>query len=520
MMYSNKWKRAAVLCAALAVGGLLCACNGQSQSTGVDAGALGDTGGLTLPITDRDVKLSALVEVSSELKDSFVLRTLKEITGVTVEPIATTNANSQQKLMMLAASKQLPDISLHTIQSKDRASLAENGALVCISDRLDDMPNLKALYEKDEDMQNLFQSQSEADGKVYFVPGYDIKRDVNHVFMYRKDIFDKEGIAPWTDREGFYQALKTLKARYPDSYPLTSKQQFGLIDYLRQQWGMPTDCAKDANGGYTSYRVHDNMYDMLSFLRQLYAEGLLDPEFLTNTQASWTTKMTSGEMSFVTFDWVDRMDMFREMVKEQNPDFQMAPGYPIGLAGKYQAMSTGMTHAMLIANNAKADVSVKLVDFLLSEAGARLGTVGIEGETYQTSETGKVTYIGFENAQPSTKDLQDKYGMFVAGICPRFHKDSAYYQYTPQVQKAQEMALEHNLVFNTQYNPSIRSAADKAEYDAIENNLVKEFEVFASNYILGKSDAASGWNEWVEKAKSLGIERYEEIYATYANSQS
>ena len=53
-----------------------------------------------------------------------------------------------------------------------------------------------------------------------------------------------------------------------------------------------------------------------------YNEGLIDPEFLTNTQPAWTQKMTQKDKAFVTFDWIDRMTMFKEQTLDSIPEYE------------------------------------------------------------------------------------------------------------------------------------------------------------------------------------------------------
>ena len=66
---------------------------------------------------------------------------------------------------------------------------------------------------------------------------------------------------------------------------------------------------------------------MLDFFHKLYKEELLDPEFLTNTQPAWTRRMTTGS-SFVTFDWIGRLDMFVSQSEIEGYDLRYAN--PVG----------------------------------------------------------------------------------------------------------------------------------------------------------------------------------------------
>ena len=215
-------KRTIKLITGLAALCIIAGCSGKTQqsTSSVNIAELGDVNGLTLPIASDNTEISFLVNTTqANLEDKFFLQKLKENTGITVKPIVVSDTNGAQKLQLLAASKQLPDISRNFLQPSDIDELAINGALVNISDNLDKMPNLKKLYKDTPENGRVFSDYASKDGNLYLVPAYGIARDVNHLFMYRKDVFDKLGIEPWTDSESFYNCLKKLKEAYPDSTP-------------------------------------------------------------------------------------------------------------------------------------------------------------------------------------------------------------------------------------------------------------------------------------------------------------
>lgn len=486
----------------------------------VDVSQLGDVNGIELPIVEKDTKISFLMNTSqANLEDKFFLQAVKEITGITVEPVVVSDANGQQKLQLLAASKQLPDIARNFLQSNDIDELALNGALANITDNLDKMPNLKKLYKDNPENERVFSDYASSDGNLYVIPAYGIARDVNHLFMYRKDVFDKLDIKPWTDTESFYNVLKKLKEAYPNSTPLTSKLQFSLFKYLANQWGFETDLDKayDSETKEWVYAgVSSNMKNMLDFLKKLCDEGLLDPEFLTNTQASWTAKMTAADKAFVTFDWVDRMDMFVAQAASTVPGYDLQPGLPIGLTGKYMPMDPIGGTSVFITNNKKSDISLKLVDFLMSEAGGRLETVGLPGQTYEYDKNNKVSYLGFNEGQSITiKDLEEKYGLFTGGIAMRYDPECLYFQFTPRTAIAQELAKSENFMY--ELYPRINMGNDTEKYNELFGTLNKAFEEFASKYILDAKGVS--WESWIEQASALGSEEMGNIIRTHANGQ-
>ncbi len=190
-------KRTIKLITGLAALCIIAGCSGKTQqsTSSVNIAELSDVNGLTLPIASDNTEISFLVNTTqANLEDKFFLQKLKEITGITVKPIVVSDTNGAQKLQLLAASKQLPDISRNFLQPSDIDELAINGALVNISDNLDKMPNLKKLYKDTPENERVFSDYASKDGNLYLVPAYGIARDVNHLFMYRKDVFEAAGL--------------------------------------------------------------------------------------------------------------------------------------------------------------------------------------------------------------------------------------------------------------------------------------------------------------------------------------
>jgi len=401
---------------------------------------------------------------------------------------------------------------------KDINDLGMNGALVNINENIDKMPNIKKLYFETEENKRVLSDYASPDGNMYIVPSYGIARDINHLFMYRKDIFDKLGIEPWTDSESFYNALKKIKEAYPDSIPFSSKLQFDLLRYFANQWGMEFDLDAYYNketGKWEYAGTSDRMKEMLDFVKKLYDEKLFDPEFLTNTSQGWSAKMTTDK-SFVTFDWVDRMDMFKAQTATTIPDFDLQPGYPIGTDKTYTPMDPIGGINFFIANNKNSEISMKLVDFLMSEAGSKLATVGLQGQTYNYDENGKVKYIGYEDGSATIASLEEEYGLFTQGIAVRYNPECVYFQFTERTQIAQDLVNEKDLV-RTIY-PKINMNEDADRYNELYSTLYKEFQEFASKYIMGSSDVS--WDKWLEEAKGFGSDEFASLIQKHAGEQT
>ena len=136
--------------------------------------------------------------------------------------------------------------------------LGSQGALSPINQYLDQLPNFKKLYADDPANKWVLSSWSDENNNLYTWPLYGLNQDMNHGFLYRKDVFDKLGIQEWTNTDEFYAALNALKQAYPHAYPYASKT-------------------------WKSAYTQPEYKDMFDFMKKLYDEGLLDPEYVTDT---------------------------------------------------------------------------------------------------------------------------------------------------------------------------------------------------------------------------------------------
>src|SRR5690606_1982136 len=132
--------------------------------------------------------------------------------------------------------------------------------------------------------------------------------------------------------------------------------------------------------------------DMLDFMKKLFNEGLLDPEFMTDTAANWTAKMTSADSAFVTFDWIGRLDMFYNQVKDQNPNYDLRYGNPVGPTNHIRSLDQITTFGLTVTKNDKSEIALKLLDYLSSPEGAELVMLGVEGESFVVNEDGSISY--------------------------------------------------------------------------------------------------------------------------------
>lgn len=473
----------------------------------------GDTGGLKLPLVDKPTTITWMLVSENPANDKLIAKEIEKRTGITLDLQTHSGATYQDKLRITLGSGKLPDI-FHGLKPAELKKIGQQNAVVAINDYADMLPNFSKLYMEENPW--VVASYGDEQGKLYSWPIYNMNRDVNHGFLYRKDVFDELGIKEWTTTEEFLDALRALKKAYPDSYPYSSKNKEYIFRDWAYGWGL----------GGTSYpayydesaktwkfaSIQPEHKEMLDTLKLMFNEGLLDPEFITDTPDSWTSKMTTDK-AFVTWDWIGRLDLFYNQIKDQVPNYDLRYANPVGPTGNIRTLpKVDANWGIAVANNENKEAALKLLDYLTSPSGASLVTLGVEGETFNFDENGMPVYPELKDVPlVDIKVLEDHYGLWLEGMYLNPDRRSVYYNYTEKEQEAQDKMLSGNKF--EPLDPVLNFTDDEnATIAELQTALEKLANEFNAKYILDKSYSDKQWTEWQQNADKNGATKFAEVF--------
>lgn len=481
----------------------------------LDPEVIGYYSTLKLPIDTEGTTIKAFLKgevTDTPASETPTIKELSRRTGLDIQIETVPQAAYNDKATILMAGKNnLPDI-IGEININD---FGVQGAFEPINKHLDELPNLKEIfYDKTEEYktENMIKSLTAADGNIYEWPVWDIQRDVNYGFMYRKDIFDKHGIKMWNSTEEFYQVLKQLKTLYPESSPWASKRGTLIFLECMGMWNIRSYLTwtpyYDEDAKVWKQSLTDpKMKEILDFLKKLYNEGLLDPEFLTMTEAAWTSKMIQNDKAFITFDFIGRLEQFSQQSEVKGYDLRYAN--PIGNGRERQL--DRIWGNLGVTKSDRSLKALKLLDYTISESGAKLLTMGVEGKDFVRDEKGFATYIG-EVAETSNNldEIEAKLGLFTA-LSNRYDKKSNYYKFSEREQEAQD--LINNVTGFNQLDPVLVFTSEEEDVKSkLQPPIQKAAEEFFTQYVLNDKSGDKDWNNWIEKMKKLGSDELVEIY--------
>jgi putative aldouronate transport system substrate-binding protein len=332
--------------------------------------------------------------------DAFTNPVAQEVTkrtGVTVE-IQQPSGNPQEKLNLMLASGDLPDIILMTRGGDIVNKYIAAGAIIPLNDLIDKLgPNVKSQYG------DVLQKTRYTDGKNYYLSNW-YGMDNSPVFgvQMRKDILkelapDKaEGGQPFTTDE-FEQLLKDFKAKYPTidgktSIPLTlnAENMGAVLGTFKGMWGMKTYYE---DGGNLKFDVKDPKYrEMILYMNKLYREGLIDPEWAVSKTQTWEQKLSNGAVFATASAYWDPGNANTALKKAGGEESQLytykviAPGTDPSKTTFGPRSPLGWDAIAISKNNKHPEETMKFIDFLASEEGQYLLMWGIEGQTWDMKD--------------------------------------------------------------------------------------------------------------------------------------
>ena len=240
--------------------------------------------------------------VALDVNNAWGAKIIEESTGYKTEYFVLPSENADEKLLMDVAGGASYDAINITI-GQFRQLLAQ-GALQPLDDLLEvyGQAILNAGHPAE-----VWDALRGEDGHIYAVPYlYPHPHEIANFFTVRKDLTDAAGITemPKTLDE-FYNMLVTLKNYYGDQYIICAGP-FYQASEANEAWAVPKTITS-AFGIYSDWMVndagevihmteHENFPALLDFMAKLQSEGLIDPDWAVNNEATLKEKFSSGKV--------------------------------------------------------------------------------------------------------------------------------------------------------------------------------------------------------------------------------
>lgn len=328
-------------------------------------------------------------EISAKLgPDMPVMAELTKKTNVVFNFTTGTKDELNEKFpLMMADPSQITDIVATSITNLNK--FGQEGAFIPLNDYMQDYPNIKKHIT---DNPAVMKEITAADGNIYCIPGLPAHM-AGEVWYIRKDWLDQLNLEIPTNLEELKTVLKAFKTEDPngngeaDEVPLWFAS---AKDIRKLSWafGIDNNWFINENNEPEFGPVNPAYRDFIAYMQELYAEELMDREYLTRT-GNKRDFFLHGNIGGLVHSFAGATGRYNETAPQvtQDEDFELIAippfktedGRQIERTGGLPVGSSGFGISM---NNKHVEETMKLIDYLMSDEGQVLMNFGVEGLSY------------------------------------------------------------------------------------------------------------------------------------------
>ena len=469
----------------------------------------------------------------------YFVKKIEEIFNVDLQIEMIEDTVWNEKVALRFASKDLPDFIIGGI---DTTTYGNQGFLADLTDYIsaETTPNIWQVWEDVPAAKNVMSSET---GAVYCIKGVDneLRELDNCRFFINADWANAIlGKLPETTDE-FYTYLKGVKEQDMDGdgdttneIPLGGfyKQATGInvLTAMRAAFGLVDKRWQVGDDGQVFYvSGSDNYKEMLKYVNTLYEEGLLDPEFFTQTSDQFNAK--DSQYLYGAFgNWTSEWNKPAEDVEAGV--YHMYEGMPaltssVNDTKMWPAKDIKTISMVSVMSDCEyVDRVVAIADWMLSEEGFMAIMAGPqfgEDEKYPEwgYEGGKEDYfVVDENGESSTfpEEYNDYFAFLYAERTPHV-STVPFYRNWAQARSGEAdswlthcTAEAHAEYYKTGYPTGVTKTQEESdELSLLLTDIDAYTSEMESKMILGELDIDANWDAYLEGLSQRGIEDALEI---------
>ena len=327
---------------------------------------------------------------------NMVSKQITKDTGVNIN-FVTPAGNQEETINALVASDSLPDIVTLGWWEPQINDMIKNKMVYALNDLADEYDPY--FYEvTDPTVVNWY---SDENGDIYGYPNSAYTPEAvethsnigsNQTFLVRKDIYEAIGSPDMTTQEGFEAAVKKAVEMYPE---VDGKSLIPIGSHIFEENGCNSFDNFLMNFLAVPYEKDGKLYDRhtdpeylswLKFFRKLGEEGYLSSDIFVDQRTQMNEKVAEGRYFCMLYQRTDIADQ-ESTLYEKNPDsIYIAVDGPKNSKGDDYVLPTntinGWTLTLISKNCKHPDRAIAFLDYMMSEEGQKMISLGVEGEMY------------------------------------------------------------------------------------------------------------------------------------------
>lgn len=445
-----------------------------------------------------------------------IFNALEEKFNVTFVPMGVTWDDYQEKNRKWAATGSLPDIFADNL-TVDNPSLyqtwAEQGLIKEIPEDLSAFPNLEMLMNSEP------VKAVSVDGRQYMIPrGTDPSAVVStgdgmgRAIMYRKDWALEAGFdeAPESYDE-MVEMIRAMMAIHPEAAGIVTNNSDYLgtlsLDIMPEYSSISSWVYEE--GQWMPCYASERVIPYLERVQKLYAEGILDPDFVLQKDGDAIAKFTNGYACVSLGGQMYAADFMAANPEVEN--FEDAVGFilPFEADDGNAYFFTGTsywwseTYISSKVSDAKLERILMILDYMYSEEYMSLVENGIEGVDWAYRDGEMVSLLSPDESLSYKYPVTMSIGWLASwGYGDTvISSDPAEAAYTRLVREAD--AYERENMQAVPINFSILMM-DNQEKEAI-SGLAAEFQDRANDIIVSNADVRAAWEAVMDFFNERGL---------------
>lgn len=438
------------------------------------------------------------------------------------------------QLRLAITAGEIPDMFIVTNQN-DLIQLAESGLIMPVDEVVE-----KYFTTKDKEIQSsdggMLYEMAMYDGQCYGIPCNVSDTDTFSYIWLRKDWMDKLGLeAPKTMEE-----LKNIMVAFKNADFNGKGNGYGML--IDSTLYYSTRGLFAGYGAYPEFWVKDgenivwggtqeSVKGALKFLNELYTEGLLDPEFITQKNNDALSLMLNGQTGVIyAGHWVAHN---LQTLHDQDPESEwICVDLPSLDGSPVTQYLTPVKRGWIVINkdyeHPEVAAKIRALCTFASQGGVVDGTWWFSNDQAQVIEPFQASVSSWDNYNTYLNLME----CYAAGGDTSVLKGKAI-TYWGNLQSSSKWAWEH-MFGNGEYTPmkvlgrAIES--DRIIYDSFLGaqstymqdrwTTIKDEQLTAfTKMIIGEVDIDEGFDAWLKTFDSMGGTKItEEVNEWYANS--
>ena len=396
------------------------------------------------------------------------------------------------KAAMFADGADMPDVLFKAALTTDELiAFTDSGKLIDLAPLLPEhAPNLWALLQQNPDWLKAITLPS---GKIGALPGIQTSAPQNPIWINHSWL-EKLKLDMPTDMESFKAVLTAFRDRDPngngkqDEVPMMFLGPWEL-KFFSHAWGVVVNDYNiylDEAGTVHYWPVEDSFIELARTMRDLYAEGLLDPSgFVT---ADTLRRVTDADAT-ITYGAMFAPTPVNLLPYDAAMEYSVMD--PFAYEGKqvYRDLFGCVTRGTFAITSACEDPAAMLrwVDVLYTEEGAIEAMVGIEDENYEFDDEGMWDWVG--GVDSMSMELLTQLAVYDTGEMPWYFPKDFYDRFADEDVRRINADMDRLNALAVKPFPTYTLTAEENAYVmGLQQELGTYVDVALARFVLGEVD--------------------------------